>query len=251
MLGSYRVVLVGKGKAAGAAGNGWGNGPINLEGGVGASGQASSTKAELEKAEGFVQALRTRYPEQETEKGSVVWTVAKEVESLRAKLRAEAVEAPSEKGPAGRLGNVRKLQGKLKRLEEYEKRMGNQGREAQETLAWVGEAQASNRVELQATRASLKQANEAMVAEGVRTGVSHNTVVDSLRSMVPEAHAGSEAGQMLGKLIDQAAALLQQMRGDMAEEDEEGDVDDLWAGGDGPPDRRRTVGRRRVRRVQR
>ena len=85
---------------------------------------------ELEKAEGFVQALRKRYPEQETEKGSVVWTVAKEVESLCTKLRAEAAEAPSEKGLASRLDNVRKLQGKLKRLEEYEKRLEKQAREA-------------------------------------------------------------------------------------------------------------------------
>ena len=104
MLGSYRDVLVGTGKAAGAAGKGWDKGPTVPNGGVGASGQASSTKVELEKAEGFVQALRKRYPEQETEKGSVVWTVAKEVDSLRTKLRAEAAEAPSEKGLAGRLG---------------------------------------------------------------------------------------------------------------------------------------------------
>ena len=72
---------------------------------------------------------------------------------------------------------------------------------------------------------------EAMVAEGVRAGVGHNTVLDPLRSMVPEAHAGSEAGQMLGKQIDQAAAVLQQLRGEVAEEDEEGGLGDMWAEG--------------------
>ena len=97
--------------------------------------------------------------------------------------------------------------------------MVKEEREAAEALIRIKEALASTRVELQATRASLKQANEVMMAEGARAGVGQNTVLDSVRTLVPEEHAESEMGRALGTLLDQAATLLQRMRGDVAEED--------------------------------
>ena len=53
--------------------------------------------------------------------------MAKQVENLRAKLRAESEEATSSKGPAGNLGTIRKLQGGTKRCE-----IRDQGREKEE-----------------------------------------------------------------------------------------------------------------------
>ena len=98
----------------------------------------------------------------------------------------------------GNLGAIRKLQGKIKRCEIRDQGLGKEERELVEALARVRETGASLRVELQASRARLKQANEVMVAEGVRTSVGHSLVLGSIRTMAPKAHAGSELGQELG-----------------------------------------------------